>query len=86
VWCGTSEALTYTPPMEILFPPDVEARLADWSRRTGRATSEFIEEAIRERFDAETQQAVAEGFAGLDRGEFVTHEDVRAQLDGLVRR
>ena len=69
------EAAASSCSMNIRITPEQESRLADLASRTGKDADE----------DARFLKAVEEGFTSLDRGQFVTHEEVRARLDRVLR-
>ena len=71
--------------MDVQFAPDVEAKLSDIAIRTGRQTGELIQTAVSRLLDEESRflQAVEQGFASLDRGEYVTHEEVGSRIERL---
>jgi predicted transcriptional regulator len=72
--------------MQITLTPEQETRLAELAARDGRALDDIAREAI-ERYlvdDAKFASAVMKGLASLDRGEFVSHEDVRERIERLL--
>ena len=73
--------------MDVRFSPELEAKLADIAARTGRQAGELIQAAVSRLVDEEARflEAVEKGFASLDRGEYVTHEEVGARLERLLR-
>ena len=73
--------------MDVRFSPELEAKLADIATRTGRQAGELIQAAVSRLVDEEARflEAVEQGFASLERGEYVTHEEVGARLDRLLR-
>ncbi|MCU1325415.1 MAG: hypothetical protein JWN34_785 [Bryobacterales bacterium] len=68
--------------MEVHFPPDVEAKLVRSAAQQGRHPDELVQDVISRYFEEETRfvEAVRLGEAALDRGEYLTHEDVGARL------
>lgn len=73
--------------MTIETTPELEAKLTEIARRTGRDVNTLAREAL-ERFidhDAWFATQVAEGMAQLERGEFVSHEEVGERLNRLLR-
>ena len=77
----------YRRGMNVRITPDQEARLADLASRTGKDADELIQEAVTRFLDEDARflKAVEDGFESLDRGQFVTHEEVRARLDRVLR-
>ena len=73
--------------MNLRINPELEARLADIALRTGRQPEELIETAVTRLIDEEARflEAVDKGFASLDRGEFVAHDEVRQRLERIMR-
>ena len=73
--------------MNIHLRPDQETQLAKLAQRMGRPAEQVAQEAIDALFDHDAwfSAEVAKGFAQLDRGEFVTREEVRARIDRLLK-
>ena len=73
--------------MDVRFSAELEAKLADIAARTGRQAAELTQAAVSRLVDEESRflESVEEGFASLDRGEYVTHEEVGARLERLLR-
>lgn len=73
--------------MDVHVTPEQEAKLIDIAARTGRQAGELVHTAVNRLIDEESRflEAVEQGFASLDRGEYVTHEDVGARLERLLR-
>jgi predicted transcriptional regulator len=73
--------------MEVPLTPDTQAKLARIAAERGRDTQALAQEAI-ERFveydDWFTRQ-VQEGIDELDRGQFVSHEEVGARIAKMFR-
>ncbi len=78
---------TYTVVMEVHFTPEQEARLAEVAGRVGKNAAEVVQETVARMLEDEARfvEAVKIGFASLDRGEFVEHEEVKARVDRLLR-
>jgi predicted transcriptional regulator len=78
---------SYNQAMSIHLRPDQETHLQEIAARSGRDPNQLAQEAVDDliEYDAWYRQQVAEGFAQLDRGEFVTHEEVGARLARLFR-
>ena len=73
--------------MQVHFKPELEAKLAESAARQGRNAEELVQEAVSQYFDEESRftEAVTRGEEGLDRGEYLTHEDVGRRLDRFLR-
>ena len=71
--------------MELQLTPEEEAKLAGVAERTGRKTEELVKEAIDYylRYDDEFVAAVEKGLAALDRGEYMSHEELGSRIDKL---
>ena len=71
--------------MELQLTPEEEAKLAGVAERTGRKTEELVKEAIDYylRYDDEFVAAVEKGLAALDRGEYISHEELGSRIDKL---
>ncbi len=71
--------------MQVQLTPEEETRLAELAARDGRTTSDLVEEAVKRYIedDAEFITAVIKGLASLDRGEFISHEEVGRRIDRL---
>jgi len=73
--------------MTVHLTPELEARVNAIAERTGRQARELVETAVLRFVDEEAHflDAVEQGFATLDRGEFVTHEEVGERLERILR-
>ena len=73
--------------MEVQFTPEQETRLAQIANYHGTDAAQLVRDAAlslleeNERFCA----AVGEGVAAADRGEFVEHEQVWANVEKILR-
>jgi predicted transcriptional regulator len=74
--------------MHVHLTPEQEARVAELAAREGRSADELVQEAIARYFedDARFVAAVMKGLASLDRGEYLTHEEVGTRIDRLFER
>ncbi|MGH9585259.1 MAG: CopG family ribbon-helix-helix protein [Bryobacteraceae bacterium] len=68
--------------MEAHFDPDLQARLVQRATQQGRDADEVVQDLVARCFEEEDRfvEAVKRGEAALDRGEFLTHEQVGARL------
>jgi len=69
--------------MEIHLTPEQENRLAALAARDGRTADDLVQEAISRYIenDADFVAAVMKGLDSLERGEFLTHEEVGRRID-----
>ncbi len=68
--------------MEVHFPPDLQARIAERATQQGRNLDETVQEVVARYFAEEDRfvEAVKRGEAALARGESLTHEQVGDRL------
>ena len=63
--------------------PDRLAALEEYARRRGKAPAEVLDDALAKFLEYEMwfSQAVDEGIAAADRGEFIEHDDVAKLIE-----
>jgi len=68
--------------MEVHFTPELEAKLMRSAAEQGRSPDELVQEVVSNYFDEESRfiEAVSRGEEGLERGEYLTHEEVGQRL------
>ncbi len=68
--------------MEVHFNPDLQARIAERAARQGRDLDETVQDVVARYFEEEDRfiEAVKRGEAALERGEFLTHEQMGNRL------
>jgi len=68
--------------MEVQFTPDLQARLAQRADQQGVNLDEVVQDVVARYFAEEDRfvEAVKRGEAALERGEFLTHEQVGERL------
>lgn len=68
--------------MEVHFTPDVQARLKERAAKQGRDPDEVVQDVVARYFEEEDRfvAAVERGEAALERGEFLSHEQVGERL------
>lgn len=68
--------------MEVHFNHDLQARLEQVAAQQGRKRDEVVQEVVARYFEEENRfvEAVKRGEAALERGEFLTHEQVSDKL------
>ncbi len=73
--------------MELHLPADQEAALRKVADESGIAVECLVQDAVERMLahDAWFKDQVQIGLGQIDRGEFVSHEDVGAQIDRLFR-
>ncbi len=76
----------YNGRMEIRFTPELEARLTRLASQTGKGPDEVVRELVASCLDHDEwfRQEVGKGLASLDSGKFVSHEDVRRQMERIL--
>ena len=83
---GGFDSPAYNNAMEISFAPELEAKLNQIASQTGKGTSQIVQELVAHYLDHDQwfRQGVEKGLASLDRGEVVSHEEVRLQIDRIL--
>jgi predicted transcriptional regulator len=73
--------------MEVHLSPEQEHQLSQLAIRQGRDADVLAQEAISQYLEEEARfnEAVKLGEEDLDRGEYLTHEEVGKRLDRLLR-
>jgi predicted transcriptional regulator len=73
--------------MEVNLNPELQARLARVAGENNRGVEEYIQQLVEHYLDHDAwfRQQVKTGLEQLDRGEFVSHEDVGARLNQMFR-
>ena len=73
--------------MEVHFTPELEAKLANSAAQLGRNPDELVQEMVAEYFDEQARftEAVSRGEVALERGEYLTHEEVGLRLSRFLR-
>ena len=76
----------YNGRMEISFAPELEAKLKRVASQTGKDADQLVQELVASYFDHDEwfKQEVEKGLASLDRGKFVSHEEVRRQMERVL--
>ncbi len=69
--------------MQVQLTAEEETRLAELAARDRPTTGDLVQEAVKRYIedDAKFVAAVIEGLASLDRGEFISHEEVGRRID-----
>ena len=73
--------------MEVHFTPELEAKLAQSAAQKGRNPAELVQEVLEQYFEEETRfvEAVKRGANALQRGEYLTHEQVGERLQRFLQ-
>jgi predicted transcriptional regulator len=73
--------------MEVSFTPELEEKLTQSAARLGRRPTDLIQEVLARYFDEEARfiEAVKHGEDALQRGEFLTHEQVGKRLERFLQ-
>jgi len=73
--------------MEVNFAPDIERKFAQSAAQQGRNPDELVQEVVARYFDEERRflESVTRGEAALERGEYLTHEQVGQRLERFLR-
>jgi len=68
--------------MDVYLTPDLQARIAQRASESGRDPVEVVQDVVARYFAEEDRfiDAVKRGEAALERGEFLTHEQVGERL------
>jgi predicted transcriptional regulator len=74
--------IAYLEGMKVHFKPDLQARLKRRATEEGRNLDETVQDVVTRYFEEEDRfiEAVKRGEAALERGEFLTHEEVGDRL------
>jgi predicted transcriptional regulator len=73
--------------MEVHFTPELQAKLDRVATNNRRAADEYVQQLVEHYLDHDEwfRQKVTGSLEQLDRGEFLTHEEVGARLKGLFQ-
>ena len=73
--------------MEVHFPPELEAKLTHSAAQQGRNPDELVREVLTRHFEEEARfvEAVSLGEEALQRGEYLTHEQVGQRLQRFLQ-
>jgi predicted transcriptional regulator len=73
--------------MEVLFTPELEARLARSAAHQGRNPDELVKQVVARYFDEESRfvDAVNRGESALMNGEYLIHEQVGQRLGRFLQ-
>jgi predicted transcriptional regulator len=73
--------------MEVQFTADLEARLANAAVQQGRKPADVVQAVVAQYFDEEARyiDAIKRGEAALQRGEYLTHDQVGQRLQRFLQ-
>jgi len=73
--------------MQVHFTPEMEAKIAQSASQQGTNPDEVVQQAVAKYFDEESRfiDAVHRGEQALERGEFLTHEQVGQRLERFLQ-
>jgi len=71
--------------MEVHFTSEMQAKLADLAARQGRGTEDLVQDILAGYIEEEARfiEAIRLGEESLERGEYLTHEEVGVRLEPL---
>jgi predicted transcriptional regulator len=73
--------------MEVHLPPELQAKVERAAAENNSGAEEYVKQLVEHylEHDAWFRQRVKKGLDQLDRGEFLTHEEVGARIDQMFR-
>ena len=73
--------------MEVHFSPELQAKLNRVAAENNSAADEYVQQLVEHYVDHDAwfRQQVQKGLDQLDRGEFLTHEEVGARIEKMFR-
>lgn len=73
--------------MEVDFTPETEAKLNRAAAETGSGSAEYVQQLVEHYLDHDEwfRQKVNKGLRQLDRGQCLTHEDMRIRIEEMFR-
>jgi len=73
--------------MEVHLTPELQAKLARIAGDNNRGVEEYVQQLVEHYLDHDAwfRQEVKKGLDQLDRGEFVSHEEVGTRLNQMFR-
>lgn len=73
--------------MEIFFAPELEAKLNRIASQSGKGADQVVRELVVNYVDHDEwfRQEVGKGLTSLDQGKSVSHEEVRRQMERILR-
>jgi len=73
--------------MEVHLSPELQAKVERTAAENKSGAEEYVQQLVEHYVDHDAwfRQQVTKGLEQLDRGEFLTHEDVGARIDQMFR-
>lgn len=73
--------------MEVHLPPNLQAKVDRAAAENNSGAEEYVKQLVEHylEHDAWFRQQVKKGLDQLDRGEFLTHEEVGARIEQMFR-
>jgi|HubBroStandDraft_6_1064221.scaffolds.fasta_scaffold336900_2 predicted transcriptional regulator len=73
--------------MEVHLPPELQAKVDRAAAENNSGAEEYVKQLVEYYLDHDAwfRQQVKQGLDQLDRGEFLTHEEVGARIDKMFR-
>jgi predicted transcriptional regulator len=73
--------------MEISLAPEIENRFSRVASEAGKVPSEVVQELVADYLDHDEwfKREVQKGLASLDRGKFVSHEEVGRRIGRILK-
>jgi predicted transcriptional regulator len=73
--------------MEVHFPPELEAKLVHSAAQQGRNPDDLLQDVVTRYFEEEDRfvEGVKRGEEALQRGDYLTHEQVGQRLERFLR-
>ena len=73
--------------MEVNFTPELQAKLDRVAAENSSGADEYVQQLVEQYLDHDAwfRQRVRKGLDQLDRGEFLTHEEVGARIEQMFR-
>ena len=73
--------------MQVHFTPEIEAKIAQSASQLGQNPDERVQQVVAKYFDEDSRlmEAIHRGEQALERGEFLTHEQVGQKLKRFLQ-
>ena len=84
---GHSGLPPYNKDMEISLAPELEAKLNRIASEAGKGANQVVQELVANYIDHDEwfKREVKKGLSSLDDGKSVSHEEVRRQMERILR-
>jgi predicted transcriptional regulator len=73
--------------MEVNLNPELQAKLARVAGENNRSVEEYVQQLVELYLDHDAwfRQQVKKGLEQLDRGEFISHDEIGTRIDQMFR-